>query len=74
MVDDNLIKPVANNQSVVGLTPAKDREEKKKRQNFSRQEKQSVPIQDEIIELNGEKIKSEVRDNGKDKHSIDYCA
>ena len=74
MVDDNLIRPVESNQTVVGLTPAKDREEKKKRQNFNRQEKQSGPIQDEIIELNGEKIKSEIKDNGKDKHSIDYCA
>lgn len=75
MVDNNLIKPVVSNQTVTGLNPAKDREEKKKRQSFSeRQKHQDELIEDEIIKSDGEKISAENTDKGPDKHSIDYCA
>jgi len=75
MVDDNLIKPVEINQNVMSVNSAKGNEEKKKHQNFNeRHHRNDEPIKDEIIEANGEKISVEINENGKDKHSIDFCA
>lgn len=75
MVDSNLIKPVESNQNIMGLTPAKEREEKKKRQDLHKQQTpKDELIQDEIIGSDGEKITGEITENGRDKHSIDYCA
>jgi hypothetical protein len=73
MADDsyNLIKPIDNNQSIIGLTPAKEREERKKRQNMNKQQNRH---RDEPSEPGSEKISGSVAGNDTDKHSIDYCA
>ena len=71
----NLIKSVDNNQNVIGLTPAKSREERKKRQNMDKQQnRQQELAKDELNEPAKEKIDSKIAENDQDKHSIDYCA
>jgi hypothetical protein len=67
----NLIKSVDNNQNVTGLTPAKSREERKKRQNMDKQQNRQ---HDELNEPAKEKIDGKIAENDQDKHSIDYCA
>ncbi|MDD5011719.1 MAG: hypothetical protein PHQ00_06310 [Phycisphaerae bacterium] len=73
MADDsyNLIKPIDNNQSIIGLTPAKKREERKKRQNMNKQQNRH---QDEPSEPDSEKISGTIAGNDADEHSIDYYA
>ncbi len=73
MADDsyNLIKPIDNNQSIIGLTPAKEREERKKRQNMNKRQNHH---QDDTNEPDSEKIGGGTAGNDADKHSIDYCA
>lgn len=63
MVDD-LIKPV-DNQSIISITSAKDRE-KKKRQN-------SQKHHDQVEEVTEDEIVENTVDN-KDKNSLDFCA
>jgi hypothetical protein len=71
----NLIKSVDNNQNVIGLTPAKSREERKKRQNMDKQQnRQQELAKDELNEPAKEKIDSKIAENDQDKRSIDYCA
>jgi hypothetical protein len=75
MADDvhNSIKPVESMKNVTGLTPAKRREEKKRRPNPRREQKQeSEPQSDESAgeQDHGDEL---VVDKG-DQHSIDYCA
>jgi len=70
-----LIKSVDNNQNITGLTPAKSREERKKRQNMDKhQNRQQELAKDELNEPAKEKIDGKIAENSQDKHSIDYCA
>lgn len=73
--DINIIKPVENLQNVGGLTPAKRREERKKRQNLHEKNNRQRPIpENEPDESADEDIDSEMADNEREQHSIDYCA
>jgi len=81
--DSNMIKPVEGLQNIAGLTPAKRREERKRRQQLHEENKQKdesakgEPSEsvDESAEgrvnpLEGNSGKKNGRDNGR----IDYCA
>jgi hypothetical protein len=73
--DHNIIKPVNGLQNITGLTPAKRREERKKRQDLPEQKDQQRELaEDELNESTKEDIGSEIIENAQDRHSIDYCA
>ncbi len=73
--DFNIIKPVENLQNVGGVTPAKSRKERKKRQNLHEKNDPQRPLPDsERDESTAEDIDSEIADNDREQHSIDYCA
>ena len=77
MVDSNhnIIKPVESLQNITGLTAAKRREERKKRQNPHEQKgPQHELAKDELNESAEEDIGSEIAENGRGEHSIDYRA
>jgi hypothetical protein len=75
--DLNIVKPVDGLQNIAGLTPARRREERKRRQNLNekkhkeseQQLKESVDQQD----LSNEPTKNKNGDNPDDV-GIDYCA
>jgi hypothetical protein len=70
----NIVEPADVHQNITGLTPAKNREEKKKRQNPRRQENFRQPTEDELNESGRESIGGDIAGNDQDKHSIDYRA
>ncbi len=73
--DYNIIKPVENLQNVGNITAVKRREERKKRQNSHKQEdRQRKPAEDELNESTEKNIDSEIAENDRDEHSIDYRA
>jgi len=73
--DFNIIKPVENLQNIAGLTPAKRREQRKKRQNLHEKDNRQRPLpENEPGESAVEDIDSEIADNDREQHSIDYCA
>ncbi len=73
--DFNIIKPVENLQNVGGVTPAKSRKERKKRHNLHEKNDPQRPLLDsERDESTAEDIDSEIADNDREQHSIDYCA
>lgn len=70
--DYNIIKPVEGLQNIGGLTPAKRREERKRKQNLHEQNQEESEQ-----ELNGsteEDLNNEITENEGDQHSIDYRA
>ena len=71
--DYNIIKPVESLHNIAGLTPAKRREERKRRQNMH-----AAPDEEATLELNDsvekESPDNTPADNENDRHSIDYCA
>jgi hypothetical protein len=69
--DSNMIKPVEGLQNITGLASAKRREERKRRQQLSKQNKGK----DESAEGKND-MPQELKENGNDKDSdgIDYCA
>jgi len=73
--DYNIIKPVESLQNVGNITAAKRREERKKRQNSHKQkDRQRKPVEDELNESTEKNIDSEIAENDRDEHSIDYRA
>jgi hypothetical protein len=76
MADNNYnVEPVDIHQNITGLTPAKNREEKKKRQNQRRQENlRQGPAEDEPSESGNGNTSGNIAGNDQDKHTIDYCA
>jgi hypothetical protein len=71
MVDDNLIKPVVN-QNAFSIKSARDKDlnDKKKRQNNNGQQQMAEEeIPDEINDFENEK-----KTNFGNKNSIDFCA
>ena len=71
----NIIKSVEGLQNIAGLTPAKRREERKKRQNLHEQNDQERELaEDKLNESAEEDIAGEITKNDQDRHSIDYCA
>lgn len=67
--DLNIIKAVESLPSIQGLTPAKQRQERKRQQ---REGKRSAPQPDE--EQAGEPAKERTAGPEDDPHSVDYCA
>ena len=68
----NIIKPVENLQNIGGVTPAKRREERKRRQNLKEQNEQEPEQQlNESVE---EDLSNETNESQGEQHSIDYCA
>lgn len=73
--DFNIIKPVENLQNVGGVTPAKNRKGRKKRQNLHKKNDPQRPLPDsKWDESTAEDIDSEIADNDREQHSVDYCA
>ncbi len=71
----NIIKPVESLQNVGNITAAKQREERKKRQNsHKQQDRQPKPVEDELNESTEKNIDSEIAENDRDEYSIDYRA
>jgi hypothetical protein len=70
--DSNIIKPVESLHNIGGLTPAKRREERKRRQNWPEQENDEFEQQpDESVD---EQDMSDFDNNGDERNTIDYCA
>lgn len=70
--DSNIIKPVESLHNIAGLTPAKRREERKRRQNGPEQEDDEFEQQtDESVD---EQDVSDFDNNGDAQNTIDYCA
>jgi hypothetical protein len=71
--DYNAVKPVDSLHNVTGLSPVKQRHERRRRQNLhSQNEKQP---EEESAELpDSQSRDEEVSGDGNDQHSIDYRA
>jgi hypothetical protein len=73
--DYNIIKPVESMKNVGDITPAKRREERKKRQNSREQkDRQRQLAGDSLNQSIEENINSEIAEEDQNEHSIDYCA
>ena len=68
--DYTVIKPVESLQTIQGVTPAKRREERKRRQNAPHDQHEETEADVERDEAQDPRT---VRDDD-DPHSIDYCA
>ena len=78
--NSNMIKPVEGLQSITGLTPAKRRDERKRRQQFQQEN------QDEDEQLMNESVEQQDKDDPSEEWTedrdnmnsgttgIDYCA
>ncbi len=75
--DLNIVKPVDGLQNITGLTPAKHREERKRRQNLhKKKQKESEQKLNESVDqqdLSNKLTKNKNGDNPDDV-GIDYCA
>lgn len=71
--DNTIIKPVQSLHSIGGLTPAKRRDERKRKQDLNKQHQQE-PQEEPNESLDRENLSSKLTDNEEDPHSIDYCA
>jgi len=77
MVDNNqnVIKPVESLPNITGLTAAKTREERKKRQNSHEQKDRQYELtENELKESTEKNIGSEIAETDRNGHSIDYRA
>lgn len=73
--DYNIIKPVESMKNVGDITPAKRREERKKRQNSRAQkDRQRQLAGDSLNQSIEENINSDIAEEDQNEHSIDYCA
>ena len=71
--DSSMIKPVEELQNIAALTPAKRREQRKRRQNLNKKkEHQSELKTDESVDQS--ELTSELDENDSDRSTIDYCA
>jgi len=71
--DSNIIKPVEGLQNVAGLVPARDREQKKRRQH-PREENIESAQQEQDRSAERQKPRSKTAKNKNDRDAIDYCA
>jgi len=70
--NSNIIKPVENLQNIPGLVPAKDREQKKRRQP---QEENKEKLQQEPDKsADAQKARKKITKNENEMDTIDYCA
>ncbi len=78
--DSNIIKPVEGLQSITGLTPAKRRQERKRRQQLQQEneEKDEQQMNEAFEEQDMENPDEEWTENrgslDNDSNGIDYCA
>jgi len=74
--DYKTIKPVESLQNIAGLTPAKRREERKRRQNLPTDHKEERESTEGGLNesVEPENHDSELTDDENDRHSVDYCA
>ncbi|MFA5239037.1 MAG: hypothetical protein WC476_04925 [Phycisphaerae bacterium] len=73
--NQNVIKPVESLPNITGLTAAKTREERKKRQNQHEQkDRRYEPVENELKESIEKNIGGEIAETDRNKHSIDYRA
>ena len=69
----NIIKPVGSLHNVAGVTPAKRREERKRRQNSHGKHNEQAE-QESNDAADQESPDNTSIDDENDRHSIDYCA
>lgn len=67
----NMIKPVESLQTIAGLTPVKQREERNRQKNRKQQDRDHEQTPEEEFEAETE---NEARLPEGDSNSIDYCA
>jgi len=73
--DYNIIKPVESPHSIAGLTGAKRRQERKRRQDLhGGQKEESESTEAGLDESAEQESLNERTDDETDQHSIDYCA
>lgn len=74
-IDHNIIKPVESLHNIGGVTPAKRRQERRKRQDLNEQnQEQSRLEEDQVNESVEENTDRGIAEKDQDNHSIDYCA
>ncbi len=74
-IDHNIIKPVESLHNIGGVTPAKRRQERRKRQDLNEQnQEQSRVEEDQVDESVEENTDREIAEKDQDDHTIDYCA
>lgn len=71
--DSNMIKPVEGLQSITGLTPAKQREERKRRQQLHQENEGKSESAQGPDNSDQERTKNQ-SDRNSDSIGIDYCA
>lgn len=77
--DSNMIKPVEGLQSITGLTPAKRRQERKRRQQFNKEaEEKDEQLMNESTQQDMDNTSEAWTENPENMNSettgIDYCA
>lgn len=74
-IDHNIIKPVESLHNVGGVTPAKRRQERRKRQDLNEQNQEQSRLEEEQVnESVEENTDRGIAEKDQDDHSIDYCA
>jgi hypothetical protein len=71
--DSNIIKPVEGLQNVAGITGARDREQKKRRQHLL-DENTENPQRERRKSTDGQNIRNKADKSKSDRDAIDYCA
>lgn len=71
--DSNIIKAVENLQNIAGLTPIRDRENKKRQQRLRQEGKQNSEQEQNKIS-DQKQPRSDVTKDKDDQNTIDYCA
>jgi hypothetical protein len=71
--DYNIIKPVESLENITGLTPAKRREERKRRQNMHREKRKKSDQKPNGL-ADQQNTGGEFAKDENEQHSIDYCA
>jgi hypothetical protein len=69
--ESNLIKPVKSLQTITGLTPARQREERKRRQQLHQEQDEPAMHEETVTE---KKTEDENDKSRRDGARIDYCA
>jgi len=71
--DYHIIKPAEGLQNIEALTPARRREERKRKKNLTKQNNKEP--QEELNEsVDQQDIGNELTQNQNDQNTIDYCA
>jgi hypothetical protein len=71
--DYNTIKPVDSLHNITGLSPVKQRDERRRRQNLNSQNEKR-PEEESAELIDSQSLEEECNDEGDERHSIDYCA